>query len=154
MRQLGQEPGQGQNKSEGSSTALWLWRGRSGNFNGKRWKCWVTLFFPLSPFAMHSSCPLPPVSWGTAPHPELFRLHLIYRVNSAPPVIIHAFHTFNVLQTQHEVGLLIFRAEIATSLTNTHTDTHTHRSLSWLSPTTLTAHPHPYSFAPLPSPVF
>lgn len=36
MRQLGQELGQGQNKSEVSSTALWLWRERSGNFNGRR----------------------------------------------------------------------------------------------------------------------
>lgn len=30
MRQLGQEPGQGQNKSEVSLTALRLWRERSG----------------------------------------------------------------------------------------------------------------------------
>lgn len=38
-------------------------------------------------------------------------------------VIIHAFHTFNVLQTQHEVGLLIFCAEIATSYPPPHTHT-------------------------------
>lgn len=36
MRQLGQELGQGQNKSEVSLTALWLWRERSVNFNGRR----------------------------------------------------------------------------------------------------------------------
>lgn len=99
-------------------------------------------FSPLPPFAMHSFCPLLPFrQMWCSPLNYLDCSWYIELIQAPLLVIIHAFHTFNVLQTQHEVGLLIFHAEIATS--STHTHMHTHRSLSCLSPTIHTTHPHP-----------
>lgn len=96
VRQLGRQPGQGRNKSEVSWTLLQP-RGRaSARLMGPdRNVEFLYFFLPPPPFFSRLFSPLPslqiqPRHPSPSPCPssprKLFRLHLIYRLNSSPTV--------------------------------------------------------------------